>query len=66
MNNEVTISVKNNDISLHADGNLFAWIIQTDQSRKQPWLTLCSLCFGQYVLWEVSYAKLPNLHLDMI
>ena len=46
MNNKVTISMKNNDTSLYADRNLFAWIILTDQSRKQSWLTLCSLCVG--------------------
>ena len=66
MNNKVTISVKNNDTSLYADRNLFAWIILTDQSRKEPWLTLRSLCFGWYILWEASYAKPPNLHLHML
>ena len=66
MNNKVIISVKNNDTSLYADRNLFAWIILTDQSRKQSWLTLRSLCLGLYVLWEGSYAKPPNIHLLML
>ena len=46
MNNKVTIIVKNNDTSLNAARNLFAWILLTDHGRKLSWLTPSSLFLG--------------------